>query len=238
MGKNKAESELNMLIIQNDDLKPNVSHAYSFRKANRFGQQGVVLFIAMIALVVMSLAGVALIRSVDTNSLITGNLSFKQTSITSASFGVESFTNSLGQRLKGDTYAQNDDRPNGYYSSCTNNVTQKTTTCDGALLTDAATWKAGSTSKLADIPTLLSPGKDAFGNTIEYIVERMCTQVGAASKSYCLVATRTIEGDSKVVLNQTIVGAPLKDSDLPVYRVTVKVTGPKNTTSFVQAFIS
>ena len=47
-----------------------------------FKQQGVVLFIALVALVVMSLAAVALIRSVDTNTLIGGNLSFKQAATT------------------------------------------------------------------------------------------------------------------------------------------------------------
>ena len=45
---------------------------------NPGGQSGVVLFIALIVLVAMSLAGVALVRSVDTNLLIAGNLAFKQ----------------------------------------------------------------------------------------------------------------------------------------------------------------
>ena len=52
-------------------------------------EKGVVLFIALIALVVMSLAAVALIRSVDTNTLIAGNLGFKQSATVSADSGVE-----------------------------------------------------------------------------------------------------------------------------------------------------
>ena len=52
-------------------------------------QRGVVLFLALIALVIMSLAAVALIRSVDTNTLIAGNLSFKQAATTSADAGTE-----------------------------------------------------------------------------------------------------------------------------------------------------
>ena len=43
-----------------------------------YSQKGFVLFLALVSLVVMSLAAVALIRSVDTNSLITGNLAFRQ----------------------------------------------------------------------------------------------------------------------------------------------------------------
>ena len=51
-------------------------------------QRGVVLFFAMIALVVMSLAAVALIRSVDTSTMIAGNLAFKQTATNSGSAGI------------------------------------------------------------------------------------------------------------------------------------------------------
>jgi Tfp pilus assembly protein PilX len=41
-------------------------------------QRGAILFIALIVLVAMSLAGIALMRSVDTNVLIAGNLAFRQ----------------------------------------------------------------------------------------------------------------------------------------------------------------
>ena len=44
-------------------------------------QRGVVLFIALIALVAMSLAAVALVRSVDTATIIAGNLAFKQSEL-------------------------------------------------------------------------------------------------------------------------------------------------------------
>ena len=45
-------------------------------RPSRRKQSGVVLFISLIILVAMSLAGIALIRSVDTSNLIAGNLAF------------------------------------------------------------------------------------------------------------------------------------------------------------------
>ena len=48
------------------------------RRRRTRAQQGVILFIALIVLVAMSLAGIALMRSVDTNVLIAGNLAFRQ----------------------------------------------------------------------------------------------------------------------------------------------------------------
>ena len=51
-------------------------------------QHGVVLFVALIAMVVMSLAGVALIRSVDTTGSVAGNLAFREASIPAVVFPV------------------------------------------------------------------------------------------------------------------------------------------------------
>ena len=49
----------------------------------RRAQEGVVLFIALIVLVAMSLAGVALMRSVDTALVVAGNFAFKKSAIRS-----------------------------------------------------------------------------------------------------------------------------------------------------------
>jgi Tfp pilus assembly protein PilX len=48
-----------------------------------------VLFIALIVLVAMTLAGIAIMRSVDTATLIAGNLAFKQGTVQSSDNGVE-----------------------------------------------------------------------------------------------------------------------------------------------------
>ena len=52
-------------------------------------QRGVVLFIALIVMVAMSLAAIALIRSVDTTNILIGNLAFRQASILPANIAVE-----------------------------------------------------------------------------------------------------------------------------------------------------
>ena len=51
------------------------------RKPTIRHQRGVVLFIALIVMVAMSLAAIALIRSVDTTNILIGNLAFRQSSI-------------------------------------------------------------------------------------------------------------------------------------------------------------
>ena len=50
-------------------------------------QQGVVLVIALIALMAISLAGVALMRSVDSSNVVSGNIAFNEAAIQMADIG-------------------------------------------------------------------------------------------------------------------------------------------------------
>ena len=198
--------------------------------SSKQSQSGVVLFIAMIALVVMSLAAVALIRSVDTNNLIAGNLSYKQTAAASSSFGVESMANQLGINLL--TYSEASDPTNGYYALCSTYSTAGT--CDGKNLTAAANWVPGNTSRLAT-GSGVTAGVDTYGNTVQYIVERMCKSVGSATTSPCLSSSSFLDANSKNVPN----GPPPPSYlfNAAIYRVTVRVAGPKNTLSYIQAYL-
>ena len=195
-----------------------VSHArLSNLKTNT--QQGVVLFFALIALVVMSLAAVALIRSVDTNSLIAGNLSFKQSSMLSADTGVETaitwVTNNAGL-LEANSEA------NGYYA-----------TSDVPAHPDAKALVDGSL-----VPSII----DSQGNKITYVIQRMCRDEvpprlpfdDADKKELCLFGPLTEPADNKGVNKEVY---PTGKAASLIYRVTAKVEGPKNTVSYIQTFI-
>ena len=200
-------------------------------------QAGIVLFLAMIALVVMSLAAVALIRSVDTNSMIAGNLTYKQTAAVSSSFGIESMTDFIGP--KGLTYGDANDAANGYYAVCSAFDGASIDRCSGGDLTADASWVAGTKSSLAsDTAAGITAGKDVYGNTIQYIVERMCHTAGTPSTANCLEATSDPDNNTKNVQNETRVFGGTIPNDSPIYRVTVRIAGPKNTISYIQAFIS
>jgi len=53
------------------------------------GQRGIVLVIALIVMVALSLAGIALMRSVETSTAVVGNLAFTQASALPANLAVE-----------------------------------------------------------------------------------------------------------------------------------------------------
>ncbi|MEO6974735.1 MAG: hypothetical protein ABI144_02520 [Gallionella sp.] len=198
-------------------------------------QRGVVLFFALIALVVMSLAAVALIRSVDTSTLIAGNLAFKQSATTSGDSGVESaiaalntiqiaMTNSNSNVLMDSNNTFNlNDAANGYYSNADPSV----------ILTASATWASGS-SKLVT-------ADDGAGNQIRYIIQRMCRDANQlVSKTNCLFSAAALDNNGQEVPLPSSVcqgtGCPVAGQS-PQYRITSRIAGPANTFSYVQAFV-
>ena len=60
-------------------------------------QRGTMLIIALIVLVAMTLAGIATMRSVDTATIMAGNLAFRQSALNAADQGIQTaFTNLKG----------------------------------------------------------------------------------------------------------------------------------------------
>src|SRR5436190_14605176 len=60
-------------------------------------ERGVVLFVALIVMVALSLAAIALVRSVDTTNTVIGNLAFRQASILPANLAIEEAAAALFQ---------------------------------------------------------------------------------------------------------------------------------------------
>jgi len=194
-----------------------IKHLSSLKSNSRPAKQaGVVLFIALIALIVMSLAAVALIRSVDTNTMIAGNLSFKQSALISADSGVETALSWLGI----DRNLDNNIISSGYYASFSE---------------DAKALADGNNAKPATGANITA-GLDSSGNTIRYVIERMCKNTGPANTSHCLYGPPGEDENSKshCDLSNPCLGEP---TGALLYRITTKVTGPKNTVSYSQVFV-
>lgn len=195
-------------------------------------QGGMVLFFALIALVAMSLAGLVLVRSVDTSTIIAGNLAFKQAATTSGDAGAEAAIAALAA-IQAANNAKN------VYMDTTHafNVTSATagyySNVDPALvLTADTTWVVGTTCASAAAPA---------GYSIRYIIQRMCrTANQVLSKTNCLFSGGAVDNNGmQVPLPQDICSGPgcPTAGQAPQYRITARVAGPKNTLSYVQTLI-
>ncbi|HMA87303.1 MAG TPA: hypothetical protein VKP89_01010 [Burkholderiales bacterium] len=182
--------------------------------AARRAQRGAVLFIALIVLVAMSLAGLALMRGVDTGALIASNLAFKESATAAGDLGVETARNWLitnaGPNLQNDQPAIAGGT--GYWS----------TSQDSLDLINVYDWN-----------TSVTAGTDAAGNKVQYVIQRLCDTSGPTTSANCLKSSSsTASASSKGGAAYGTYGIATPTD--AYYRVTVKVTGPRNTVSFVQ----
>ena len=187
-------------------------------------QRGVVLFISLIVLVAMTLAGVALVRSVDTTNLIAGNLAFKQGATLAADAGIETARNWLLTQTNITLW--NDSTGNGYYSIAP-------TTGPGT----ETPWPQYNWTGAA-----IALAADAAGNQVTYVIQRLCRNTGDPStvppvNNSCINTAGTTgagvaSGTSKGAGRVSIPGALQY-----YYRVTARIIGPRNTVSYVQSII-
>lgn len=208
----------------------------------RTTQRGIVLIMALIVLVAMTLAALALVRSVYTANIIAGNLAFQQSATHSADAGVEAAV----------TWLENN---NGRVTSTTaadcNPNTLPVLSCnqtaygylasrqDPSIGTSGQeSWDKFWSSTLNGSAKTLAV--DSAGNTVSYVIQRMCSSAGDAqdtgndcSTSPTYTAGTCAGGSSCDSQRDNLAGI-----SQVYYRITVRVVGPRNTQSFTQAIVA
>ncbi len=179
-------------------------------------QQGVVLVIALIALVAISLAGVALMRTVDTSNVVSGNIAFNEAAIQMADIGAEvAYAEIDAETVKASPFAG---MAYAYPNYSAINPASR-------LPTQAGAWQAVPANTV-----------NLSGYAIQYMVERMCINTAnfqeAPTFTKCKAAPLY---DTDGVLLADANNIPLKVGKL-YYRITVQVNGPRNTRGLSQYF--
>ena len=180
-------------------------------------QRGVVLLIALIVLVAMSLAGVALIRSVDTTTVVAGNLAFSQSAVQSADRGIAVAAKWLETKNTGPDLAATDET-NGYFTA---------PPVPEPDWHNAANWTGVSVALNGGSP-------DASGNIVRYMVHRMCANTGSWNGNNC---ARFPTKSSREGGSQSTTALPFEGPPMLFYRITTRVEGPRNTVSVIQSSV-
>lgn len=214
-----------------------------YRNPSKNAQSGLVLLVALIVLAAMTMAGIALVRSVDTNALVASNLSHRQGAQFAGEAGVEEARAWLLTKLPTDLGA--DSNAYGYIATrlASLDLTGNSTTTT----TDNVKWKDFDDSIQAGSIAPRCRDKDDSGNRVCYVVNRMCDNAGAFDLATCDVITSSSgsSGDSSSgkrgsdvtygLVDKIPTGSP---SHFALYRVTVRTSGPRNNVSFIQVFLA
>jgi Tfp pilus assembly protein PilX len=187
----------------------------------RSREQGAVLFIALIVLVALSLAGIALIRGVDTTNLIAGNLAFRQGATHGADWGVEQARNWLQSQPSAKL---ENDVPGQYYAAMQSGL-------------DFTGTDPSNVDFDWDKNSFTVPGGDPLGQKVQYVIHRMCDLAGAQASVNCVrTSTGGTSGGTKG--GATYGSFALPSTSQIYYRITTRVTGPRNTVSYVQVMVN
>ncbi len=188
------------------------------RCQSRDAQRGAVLMVVLVALVAMLVSVIALSRSMDTHHLVAGNLAFRNSTVHSSDAGVQGavlFLQSTVGTPRLNTTAIDD----GYYAMLAEPNWD-----------DEAFWSqcGGCTVSAAD----------AAGNRIQYVVHRMCSNQGnpnaAGNSCSTLSATPTAANGGSFSADAFAFTGIAQN----YYRISVRVLGPRNTSTLVQTFVS
>lgn len=200
-------------------------------------QSGVVLLIALIALVAISLAGIALMRSVDTGLVITGNLAFKQSAAQAGDAGTEAAADWLNTNV---ALLANDSAAAGYYATWRTN-------CDllgnrTAATDDDVVWAAGGMAQpnCGMVATAVASEKLPGGYAATYVINRMCNNEGAPNDPaiFCSAYQSSSTGSDSTKGGASYGQLPLTGTTQQYYRITTRIVGPRNTESIVQAIVA
>lgn len=180
-------------------------------------EQGVVLIGTLLALVLLMLAAFAMLRMSDTSAVLAGNLAFQRDLTNQAE---RAFVNARTVLVSGGLSAET--ARNANQLSLNYSASRLATSANGipqVLISDSAYAAFGlKAAELGD-----------NGVAVRYVIDRLCLATGEFSDASCEVTTTdTDEGGSSWLRKPD-------GEKRPVYRVSVRVTGPRSTQAFFQS---
>lgn len=189
------------------------------------GQRGVVLFVAMIVLVVMALAGLAMVRQSGSGLSIAGNLAFKQSATSTGDYGTEAALN-WWNPLKNTVALDTNVPAEGYYSDW-GAATQR-------LQGDPSLWDWNLLT-----PKVVADDTTRAGNEVSYIIERLCLTPGLnpADPAQLCVKTPPAGGGDQSGTCQHYPSSCGEDRFFVHYRISTRIRGPKQTLSYIQVMV-
>lgn len=203
-------------------------------------QRGIVLLMALIVLVALTLAGLALTRSVYTSNIIAGNLAFQQAATHAADRGIEDAVAWLE--------ANNGQTTSATATACISAQSSTVLACDQAdhgyiahrQDPSGESWASFWDNNFAGNNMAKSLGADDAGNSVAYIIQRMCTLTGDAQATGNDCASSPVASDSTCSGGSSCDAQKVNLASVSqvYYRITVKVTGPRNTQSYVQSMVA
>lgn len=199
-------------------------------------QRGVVLLFALIALVVLLIAAVALMRSFNSSLFMSGNIAFKRDL---QNQGERAVAAALKEFHTGGTLDSTAERANNVIGQ---NYSASILATNAQGIPLALAMSDSAFSAVGDPNRDITPAGQAV--TIRYVIDRLCSTAGdetTLGASNCILSNNSLPpggsasnllGADKAPLCSTCASAAPQGV---VYRLSVRVKGPRDTLAFFQS---
>jgi Tfp pilus assembly protein PilX len=183
-------------------------------------QSGFVLFLALIVLTAMTLAALALVKTVDTTTQLARNVSFKRDATNRADLATEAVMHSF--------------RTGQFFAQGNNTIANATNRNFSAVLLPSdvdgipSVLKQSNFSSTWTAPAVTLGGANQEGMNVVYLIERMCAKPGPSDAQTCVLGGATSAGGTQVSNRPSSVVPAM-------FRLSVRVGGPRNTVSYTQS---
>lgn len=192
-------------------------------------QRGVVLVFALMALVILMIGAVAMTRSMSGSQFAIGNIGFKRDLTNQGERAMKAALESFNTGGLSTLLARETDLPAANYSA-----RMLPTNAQGIPVI-----LLGSDATFATFGTYPDIQVNGMGVQMRYVVDRLSTGPGPCGPDTCVMATQVIPGGSfsewNSAQNNNGVGGVGAAPPQPVYRLTVRVRGPRGTESYFQS---
>jgi type IV pilus assembly protein PilX len=207
----------------------------AMNRSGRATQRGVVMIVTLVVLVVLLVGAVALLRSSDSASVLAGQVGFRRDMKNQAERAIKMAIDSLKDGDLAAPSARTENEPEANYSAAQ---------LDTDVATGLPTLLLGSDSdfKAAGYSVAISDAKGSAANvdsgvTVRYLIDRQCPSAGAVDETTCSRTSvlRQYNGQDS---NAHMASTTFRSTQHTVYRISVRVDGPRGTQAFFQSAIA
>jgi type IV pilus assembly protein PilX len=178
------------------------------RRSSHRAQRGVTILVVLVLLSVMLLGGLAMARMTETRTLASGNTAFREASLQATEVGLNEAYAAL--RVVG--FAEDDDAASWYWATAQ--------PADADAIPKDIIWD--------DAPEIV------VGNyRVRYVVERLCTVTPVTSTLRECLVRQVPQMESNKAMQESV-----DPPNARQFRVTVRVTGPKDTQTWIQSLVT
>lgn len=182
-------------------------------------QRGVVLLAVLVVLGLLLLAGLGVMRTVDTGNVIAGNYSFQQQAVQASDRAITDALNTLAGIVGGG--GGNSNVANRYYQL-------RQTPLDDRGFPSAINWNdVTCTNEIGQVVS--DCAADAGNYRVQYVIERLCSAQPVLTDVTSLRANCEYEADAAAT-SAVLVAVR--------YRILIRVRGPRNTDGWFEAVVS